>query len=526
MTPEPAGRSPTKFRTYFALGALFEVLLIICAAGLPACNLAIEITNFAILVHYPLVIIMEGLQMGGGEWGGSLLLILGFLSMASLWGLVLLLVRRGVARLAARLNRRQKRIVGVIAGIGALLLLGDAVAANLPQKPIPFTSSPEIQAVVDGNNAFALDLYQQLRAQPGNVFISPFSISTALAMTRAGARGQTEKEMTNVLHLVLPQAALHPAFRALLARMDRIQRGNRIILKTANSLWGQRDYPFTADFVKMVREDYFAEAQAVDFKQSPETAANEINRWVDAQTAHKIPGGLPLGALTKNTRLVLGDAIYFKGKWQHVFKKQDTQPAPFYISTNETVTVPMMFQTAPFRHAFSGDDSVELIELPYTGQDLSMIILLPTKYGPDGDQNDVYHLEQQLTADNLRAWLGALDQAYANETRVGLPRFTTKSSFNLVNDLKALGMTSAFDGTADFSGLDGTQNLFLSDVFHNTFVEVNEAGTEAAAAALVVAATKGGPSSFVVDRPFIFLIREHGSGTILFLGRIINPAAS
>jgi len=404
-----------------------------------------------------------------------------------------------------------------------VVLAGQTMVSAFPQKPVPFEASLEIQAVVDGNNAFTLDLYQKLRAQPGNLFFSPFSISSALAMTSAGARGRTEMEMTNGLHLNLPPEKLHPACRELLTRMDRIQRGRRIVLKCARALWCQKNHPLAPDFLKLVRENYSADAKAVDFKNSPGAAADEINHWVDAETSQKSPGGIEPGQLTRDTRMVLGDVIYFKGKWLKQFKGRDTRPAPFHIATNETVTVPMMYQQGEFKHAMTEDDSVELLELPYSGGDLSMVILLPTQYGPDNEDNTLVGLEPRLTSDNLRAWLAQLDHATPSKMSVWLPRFTTASSFNLVNDLKALGMTSAFDNTADFSGMDGTTNLFLSDVIHKTFVKVDEAGTEAAAVTLVLVKTKSMSGRFQVDHPFIFLIRENGSGSILFFGRIMDP---
>lgn len=523
MQSKPLTKPPVKFRRFVFYGALFEIGLIVSAFGLPNSNLAIEITNFAKVVHLPLMVLLASVA-GGSDVGIPLALVLGFCLMASLWGLLFLLIARLAGRLGAHLSRRQKVAFWFVAGIGGLVLLGQAITSGLPQKPIPFVSSPEIKAVVEGNNAFALDLYQKLRGKPGNLFLSPFSISTALAMTSAGARGQTEVEMTNVLHLNLPPEKLHPAFRALLARMDRIQRWNRIILKSANSLWCQQDYPFVLGFLKLLRENYSAEAKSVDFKISPGVAADEINHWVDEKTNRKIPSGLDPTQLSPLTRLVLCDVIYFKGKWQHQFEEKDTKPAPFQVTTNETVTVPMMHQVAEFKHAFSEDGS-EVLELPYSGEDLSMMILLPSplEHTLNPQHNDIFELEQELTPDNLHAWLAELDRANPHKTSVGLPRFTTRSSLDLTNELKSLGMTSAFDLTADFRGMDGTKYLYLSDVIHKTFVEVNEAGTEAAAVTLVVPMSKGQPERFYVDRPFIFLIRDNGSGSILFLGRIIDP---
>jgi len=397
--------------------------------------------------------------------------------------------------------------------------------APFSEPPIPFTASPEVKSAVDGNTAFALDLYQKLKARPGNLFFSPYSVSTALAMTYAGARGQTESEMAKALHFNPAQTNLPAAFGALGARMNQIQRWNRITLTTANSLWCQKDYHFTEAFLNLARKYYGAEARRVDFKRSPQAASSEINQWVERETKGKINNVVEPGQFTDPTRLLLCDAIYFKGAWQHQFKMSDTKPGAFHITTNETVTVPMMSQKARFKLARSDDDSVELLELPYSGTDLSMIILLPQVEYPasDAEQPGLPDLEQKLAADNLWAWLFKLDQARSREAWVTLPRFTTTQSFELAKELKSLGMPSAFNDSADFSGMDGTTNLFIAEVIHKAFVEVNEAGTEAAATTWVNAQALSQSGSFIVDHPFIFLIRENGSGTILFLGRIVDP---
>jgi len=390
---------------------------------------------------------------------------------------------------------------------------------------IPLMALPEVKSVVNGNTAFALDLYQKLKAGPGNLFFSPYSISTALAMTYAGARGQTESEMAKVLHFNPAQTNLPAAFGALDSRMNRIQRWGHITLTTANALWCQRDYRFTDVFLNLVHRYYGADARQVDFKHSAPAASDEINKWVERETKGKIKDVVEPSQFSELTRLVLCDAIYFKGKWQYQFKASETKPAPFRVSTNETVTVPMMCQESEFKMAKSGDDTVELLELPYSGNDLSMIILLPVSLQGQhrvkpGNLSD---LEQKLTADNLHAWLAKLDQKTPKKTSVGLPRFTTIQSFDLTKELKTLGISSAFDDTANFSGMDGTTNLHISDVLHKAFVEVNEAGTEAAAATLIEMRELSISDRFIVDHPFIFLIRENGSGSILFLGRIVDP---
>jgi len=517
--PEPAAKIFSPRRKYFLLGALVELLLI-AGIFLPESWLAIEIRNFTLLIHIPLLVIA-----GGFGPGGVLFLLLGFAAMSWLWGFLFFSVVKGITPLWRRFNQKQRRIAWFALTLIGLGFLAAAGVSAMPQTSRPFESSPEIKSVVDANNAFALDLYQKLKDKPGNLFFSPYSISSALAMTCAGARGQTEIEMTNALHFSLPPEKLHPAFKALMARLDGLQRWNRIALKCASSLWCQKDHSFTGDFLKTVSEDYSAEARSVDFQNSPGAAADEINRWFDAKTNHRIPGGIAPGQIMPDLGLVLCDAIYFTGKWQHPFDKKDTKPSPFQVTTNETVTVPMMYQHSQAKHAMSEDDSVEMLELPYVGQDVSMIILLPSRieYVPGAEHNNVYDLEQKLTAENLQKWLTKLDQSSPGKTSVRLPRFATSSSFNLSDELKSLGMKAAFAETPDFSGMDGTKLLYLSDVFHRALVEVNESGTEATAMTFLTVQTAGMDDRFIVDHAFIFLIRDNGSGSILFLGRIMDP---
>lgn len=509
-------------RTFFLFGILFEVALIAGAAFLPPCWLQVEIRNLAVIVHYPFLLVL-------GSANDALSAVFGFLLavvvLGTIWGFLIYWSTRLVKFTLESASQRQRRIVKIGSCLFGVALLLCAVVFNLPATPISFTPSPEVKAVVDGNSAFALDLYQKLKDRPGNVFFSPFSVSTALAMTSTGARAETRMQMTHVLHLNLPPEKLLPAFKALLERTKKIQRWNRIILKSANSLWCQKDYPFKLEFSRLVDENYFAETKSVDFKNAPAAVADEINRWVERKTSGRISSIAAAGQFTPLTQLALCDAIYFKGKWQHQFKAHDTKPAPFHISTNETVTVPMMSQKGHFKIAYSDDSSVELLEMPYTGKDLSMVILLPqTEYSaPDDDQPGLPDLETKLTAANLRLWLAKLDQAAEHETWVALPRFITTQSFNLVPELKSLGLTSPFSDSADFAGMDGATNLFLSDVMHKAFVDVNESGTEAAAVTLVIGKSRGMAGRFIVDHPFIFMIRENGSGSILFLGRIIDP---
>lgn len=455
---------------------------------------------------------------------GILASLLSLALLGAIWGFLIYYVTGQVESTLQRASLLQRRQIKFGAWLLSIAIAASVVAFTFPATPISFTPSPEIKTVVDGNNTFALDLYQQLKDRPGNIFFSPFSISTALAMTSAGARGQTEREMTNVLHLDLPPEKLHPAFKRLIERMDKVQRWNRIILKSANSLWIQKDYPFNAAFSRLLDQNYFAQAKSIDFKNGP-AAANEINQLVERKTSGRISSIVPAGHFSRSTRLVLCDALYFKGKWQHQFKQGDTKHAPFHVSTNHTVTVPMMRQKAHFKISGSDDGSVQLLELPYVGKDLSMIILLPEFQLWDRDVNEpgFSDLEKKLTPENLQPWLRQLDKTPEHEAWVSLPRFTTTQTFDLVPELNSLGVKSAFNHLADFAGIDNSTNLFISNVMHTAFVDVNESGTEAAAITMITVATKSMTRQFIVDHPFIFLIRENASGTILFLGRITDP---
>lgn len=369
-------------------------------------------------------------------------------------------------------------------------------------------------AVVKGNTALALDLYGALKQKPGNLFFCPYSISTALAMTYAGARTQTEKEMAAVLHLP-GQPAAHAGFRAWQKQVDAAQ-GKGVALHVANALWAQQGHPFLKPYLAVVKKYYRSEVRHVDFITSTEAARREINAWVSTKTAHTIEDLLPVGILDRLTRLVLVNAIYFKGRWAGQFSKDATHMAPFHPSPGATVTVPMMYQKASF--GYREDKLLQILELPYAGQRCSMVVLLPSK------TSGLSGLEKELTSANLARWLSGLKP---REVAVWLPRFKLSAEFSLRDTLAGLGMSTAFDpAKADFSGMDGTRELSISAVIHKAFVEVNEEGTEAAAATAVVMMKLSAPTrpiEFRADRPFLFLIRDQATGSILFLGRVVNP---
>jgi serpin B len=384
------------------------------------------------------------------------------------------------------------------------------------------------QAVVEGNIGFALDLYARLRTQGGNLILSPYSISAALAMTYAGARGETARQMADVLHFTLPPERLHPAFAAMLSA-DQVSEGEcGFQLHLANALWGQQGYGFLEEFLALQDNHYGAGFREVDFVEATEQARQTINAWVAQQTQQKIDELLQKGDLDPADVLVLANAIYFKGHWANRFDEQYTQDGPFTTNVMRecyhgvmklkrvTVQVPMMHQLGQF--AYAAADELDLLELPYAGDRLSMVVLLPKHHG------GLPNLEQSLTTEKLERWLG---QLRPQPVRVSLPRFELGSRFDLSSTLEALGMTDAFDGRrADFSGMTGQRELWIGPVIHEAKVEVNEQGTEAAAATAVKMKRGTAPPAFVADHPFLFLIRDRHSGSILFMGRVANPRES
>src|SRR2546421_7160693 len=355
-------------------------------------------------------------------------------------------------------------------GLRAGVVTAATLIAGCRGSDSSLTDSPAVKSVVEGNTAFGLDLYGRLKDQPGNLFFSPYGISTSLAMTCAVARGRTESEMTQTLHFSLPQEEVHAAFGALAARVDKVRSRHRVALATANSLWCQADHHFTEAFLNLTRTGYRAEVRPVDFKNAAGSARSEIAAWVERKTEGRIKDFGGTSKFPPDTRLVLSNAIYFKGNWAVQFDPKNTSLAPFFTSPAISTRVPMMRQKSKFKTADA--DGVSLLELRYTGDDLSMIILLPQT--ADG----LPDLESSLNSRSLRKWQDALAQATETELVVFLPRFKTTRSFELAKLLEGLGTRTAFDGTADFSGMTGTRDLFISDVVHQAFVEVNEEGTE------------------------------------------------
>ncbi|HTA31011.1 MAG TPA: serpin family protein [Candidatus Cybelea sp.] len=396
----------------------------------------------------------------------------------------------------------------------ALLPLIFVALINRP----PATFASETNAVA-GNTAFALDLYKQLNSGDGNLFFSPYSISTCLAMTYAGARGNTEAQMARTLHFGADQAQLHAAFGDLQKHLNDIQTKKEVELNIANGLWAQREHPFLPAFLDTATKDYAAKVEQVDFRTSFEAVRAQINDWVSDRTKGKIKDLIPAGALNGLTRLVLANAIYFKGKWQRPFEERFTATLPFYVTTNYLTQAKLMQRTDNFGYAET--ENLQLLEMDYAGRDISMVILLPKR--SDG----LKALEDSLNAAQLNAWIG---QVRFREVHVFVPKFKLTQQFDLSRTLAAMGMADAFSPAADFSGMDGIkQNLYISSVVHKAFVEVDEQGTEAAAATGVMVKSMAvrrpePPPTFRADHPFLFLLRDTHLGSILFLGRVTNPA--
>jgi serpin B len=387
----------------------------------------------------------------------------------------------------------------------------------------PGVAPSDLAELVEDNNAFAFDLYQYLKAEKGdaNLFFSPYSISVALAMTYAGARGETEQQMANTLHFTLPQEQLHPAFNGLdLVLASRGEGaegkdGEGFRLNVVNALWGQTGYTFLEPFLDTLAENYGAGLRLLDFSTAPEPSRQTINDWVSDQTEDRIQDLIPQGVIDQRTRLVLTNAIYFNAAWAEPFEVDQTKDGAFHLLDGSQVMVPMMWQSTSY--GYVQGEGYQAVELPYDGHQLSMVILLP-------DAGTFQAFESSLDCNRVNTILGNL---HPREIALTLPRFELESDFSLSTALAALGMPDAFSESADFSGMDGSQDLFIQDVVHKAFVSVDEAGTEAAAATAVIIgllSVPAPPIPVTVDRPFLFLIRDIGTGTILFIGRVLDPA--
>ncbi len=392
------------------------------------------------------------------------------------------------------------------------------------EAPDNRTTAEGAGSVVAGSNRFAVDLYRQLANDPQyagqNLFFSPYSISSALAITYEGARGTTADEIRSVLYLPENDTLRRTGFAGIDAGLNRGDAN--YTFRTANALWAEETYPFLPGYIDTAGRWYAANATNLDFINDPEASRATINRWVEEKTEDKIRDLLPAGSIVPLTRLVITNAIYFKGTWTEQFDANETREEEFRVAPDETVLVPMMQRTDEEAvYGYAQTDTLQVLELPYAhgdGTELSMLVLLPK-------EDNLTAAEEGLDAETV----AELRQSLVRErVRVFFPKFTLETEYSLPGTLAAMGMPTAFSPDADLSGMDGTRNLFISEVVHKAFVDVNEEGTEAAAATGVVVNLKSAPveetvPEFRADHPFVFLIVENDSGTVLFMGRVANP---
>lgn len=382
----------------------------------------------------------------------------------------------------------------------------------------------EAKQVIQGNNQFALDLYQRYQSKEGNIFFSPYSISTAFAMSYEGARSTTADQIRQTLHFPTDRNTLQNGSLALYSQINQPNKPYQ--LSTANALWAEKTYPFSQEYLNAAKEFYRGEIMNLDFVNNAETSRVFINDWVAKRTNDKILDLLPANSLDSLTRLVLTNAVYFKGDWVKQFDPELTRPDKFQLNSTETADIELMRATseeATFNYAES--EQMQIIELPYSGDDLSMLIMLPKN---TDETNNLAALEKNFTIDQLANWKSNLQN---KRVFLYLPKFKLETSYDLAQDLIELGMPEAFSTEADFSGMTGFKDLNISAVIHKAFVEVNEEGTEAAAATAISqrAGSAYNPNAPVIptfraDHPFILLIQQKENGNILFMGRISNPS--
>lgn len=398
------------------------------------------------------------------------------------------------------------------------------ISSSIPRDMEPAVPSGNLEKLVKGNTSFGINLFQAVKQGDENLIFSPYSISVALAMAQAGAKDNTLQQMNDVLRFSLPVEDLHPAINALQLELNNrenndYEEGKKDFeLNIVNSIWGEKTYTFLPGYLDLLAKNYGTGLRLADFILQPDTSRKEINQWVSDQTNDRIQDLLPENSITELTRLVLTNAIYFKAGWLHQFDPGMTQNGVFTLLNGEDVQVPMMHQTETFGYA--REDSYQLISLPYEGNKLSMLIILP-------DENNFTQVEKAMSGLDVQNLVSSIPFAQLD---LSMPKFKIESSIGLADHLNAMGMKDAFiPGIADFSGMDGTHDLYISAVQHKAFIEVDETGTEAAAATAVVVGIESmpidEPLKVNIDRPFIFMIVDNKTGSVLFLGRVINPAS-
>jgi serpin B len=408
-----------------------------------------------------------------------------------------------------------KTLLIIFVALLALLTVVLFLPGPAPCQP----PASETQVAAKAVNAFAMDLYGQLRNTEGNIFFSPYSISAALAMPYTGAAGNTESQMAKVLHFSVEKPKMNEAFHGLSEQVLAAGGGKGAELNIANALWAEKSFTFKKEFLESVRVNYQGDIKQADFMHGAEAARKTINSWVEQQTKDKIKDLFSPGMITADTKLLIANAIYFKGLWEFPFDKSETKEDPFTLLDGKEVKVPMMNHTGSFGYSELPD--LQVLEMWYKGGELAMVVLLPSK------QTRFEDFEQSLTLERLDQWIGSLRP---RKVEVHFPKYKMTSEFQLPDVLKKLGMVDAFSmQDADFSGMTSDKDLFfIQEVVHKAFVDVYEEGTEAAAATGLTMKTGMAPRPkpvpvFRADHPFVFLIRHKPSGSILFLGRVTKP---
>jgi serpin B len=423
---------------------------------------------------------------------------------------------------------RNRQIFGLFA-IGVLSVIVACAHSDTPEPVAPqaqtgtaAVDARDVKAATDGLTAFAAELYDRLRKEQGNLIVSPYSIGTALALTAAGAQGETYNQIQKVIRLPGVEK-IGPAYGSLAAAVVAPPRNVKYKpeLTTANSLWIQQGHQWKKDYMELATSRFHAGIFNVNFGTNPEGARRLINVWADKETRHRIRELMPEGTVNNTTNLVLANAVYFKAHWLDSFKEADTKPADFTLSTGAKVKTPLMYQSGHF--SLVETDRLQVLKLPYDGNASSLYVILPRV------ANELSAIEQELSAGNLSKWIQGNEAA--TDVKVWLPKFKYAQLAKLVPTLRELGIQDAFDGSkANFKGMVyRSEGLCISDVIHKAFVEVDETGTEAAAATAVVFGLSASPiaapppKEFKADHPFLFVIKHDATGAVLFMGRVADP---
>jgi serpin B len=393
-------------------------------------------------------------------------------------------------------------------------------------------TSQGLSELVNANNSFAIDYYNKLDSNPENdgknIFFSPFSISAALAMTYEGAEGNTAEEMRKVFYFPADDTIRQSSFASLYNSLNSSASKGNYKLNIANALWNEKTYEFKQSFYDTIDNYYYGKSTPVDFTTAPEEQRQLINKWVEDQTNKRIVDLLPVNSIKDETALVLTNAIYFKGDWANKFKSENTQDEDFFVSADKKVTTKMMLQKEEFN--YFNDGAFEYLELPYKGEDMSMVIVLPENKYADCDsftsdcEGNNIEISYDFNIPSAKELALVKEKMGKSELLVYLPKFKFETEYKLKNDLTEMGMVEAFTDFANFSKMDAANYVKIDQVYHKAFVEVNEEGTEAAAATAVVIAVKSAmPMTFNANHPFAFYIQDNKTGEILFLGKMVDP---